>query len=1117
MQFKALCYPGYLGREVLTKTVRVMKLTAILLFATCLQVSAKGYAQSVTLSEKNATLEKVFRKIKNQSGYTFVYRDEWLKKAGKVDIDLQNAPIEQALEACFKNQPLTYTLVKTTVVVRLKPTVDIQPTVTDENPLPPPIDVHGRVVNEKGEPLQGASITEKGTKNITVTDAGGNFNLKVKDEKTVISISYTGYKTKEVAVDKEGKITIVLAAISNVLDEVVVSALGIQRKSSKLTYATQTVSGNELTKVPEANFMNSLSGKASGVSIYRNASGVGGSVKVLLRGNKSAQGNNQPLYVINGVPMTNFSRESINQSFSSMDQGDGISNLNPDDIESISILKGASAAALYGSAAANGVILITTKKGKVGLSKVNFSSSFTIDKVAYKPELQNLYGQTAPGTEESWGSPISNAKDNISGFFKNGKTWINSISFSSGTDKMQTYISYANTTANGVMEGNKMSRHNIDIRQTSHFLNDKLSIDANVNIMSQVINNPPVSGIQGSLYGLYGFPRGLDFAPYKNYEIFDPNRNVNTQNWPFITANNQNPYWLANRNLFENKRNRTMLNVTAKYDITDWLNFQLRGNVDRINDINTIKYYLGTAVAYGGVNGGYSIGDRTYTAYYGDALLNFTRSYGKMKVNGLLGTSIADSRFNGEAAGSILLYIPNVFTIQNMNPANGGYGSSGESHGQLQAVFGSISLSYNDWLSLDITGRNDWSSSLSFTPNGSYFYPSVGVSLLLHQLLKLPEAISFAKLRGSYAIVGNTVPAYVTNPQNYIDGRGNVYFNNTAPFTDLKPEKTKSLELGAEIRFLKDQFNLNFTYYKTNSINQFFSIVVPPGTGFSNRFINGGDIQNSGIELTVGYTTLPEKTLKWNASINFSTNKNVVKELATDIDQFLLTNDVNGYYSILKAGGSYGDLYGTFLKRDEKGRVVIGADGKPVAQSGAPGFLGNSNPKFQLGWNNSFNYKNFSFSFLFNGNFGGKVMSLTEQILDGLGVSKASGDARTNGGVTVNGVLDGTNTPVTTVDVKKWYQKIGGVGGVTDEYMYDATNVRLRELSFGYSLPNTMLKNSFVKSIRLSLIGRNLVYLYKKAPFDPDIIFSSGNGYSGVDILSLPATRSFGLNLNVTF
>jgi len=483
----------------------------------------------------------------------------------------------------------------------------------------------------------------------------------------------------------------------------------------------------------------------------------------------------------------------------------------------------------------------------------------------------------------------------------------------------------------------------------------------------------------------------------------------------------------------------------------------------------------------------------------------------------VLGTSITDSRSTGESSNSTNLNFPNIFTIQNMNRELSGYSSVSERHQQLQAGFGNINLSYKDWLYFDVTGRNDWSSNLSFTPNGSYFYPSVGMGVILNQLATLPKFISFAKLRGSYAVVGNTVPIHVTNPVNYYTSAGTVIFNNTAPFNDLKPEKAKSLELGTEIRLFENQFSVDFTYYKSNSINQFFSIEVPPGTGFSRRFINGGDIQNSGVEIMAGYTSLPNKSITWSSAINYSTNKNRIKKLDTKIDQFVLTDDINNYSSILKVDGSYGDIYAQVLKRDNTGRIIINSAGFPLVQTGARTFVGNSNPAFKLGWNNTFSHNNLTLSFLVDGSFGGKVMSLTEQVLDGVGVSKASGDARSKGGVDVNGVLENTNTPVTNVDAQKWYQTIGGRQNVTGEYMYDATNVRIREVSLGFSLPSRILKNGFVKNIRLSVIGRNLVYLAKKAPFDPDLAYSTGNGLSGIDVLSLPATRSVGLNLNMSF
>jgi TonB-linked SusC/RagA family outer membrane protein len=969
-------------------------------------------------------------------------------------------------------------------------------------------------------PLPGVSVLVKGTTNGVITTANGTYSIKADANSTLI-FTYIGIVTQEIHLAGQTKLDVKLVEKSSDLKEVVITALGIESKSSRLSYATQEVSGKDMNKVPQTNLMNNLSGKVAGAAIYRSSSGVGGSVKVLIRGNKSAQGNNQPLYVINGIPMLNVVNGTLNQSFASTDAGDGISNLNPDDIESVSILKGASAAALYGSQAANGAVLITTKKGKAGIAKIDFASSYTMDNVAYKPDLQSNYGQTSAGALESWGPKISNAADIVSPFYQTGSTLLNSISFSTGNEKMQTYLSYANTAASGVIANNKLLKHNFTVRQTSKFFDNKLSVDAGLTLVSQKVNNPPGSGFHNTpIYGLYTFPRGLDFEPYKTYTKFDPVRNVDTQNWPFITTSSQNPYWFVNKILTENKRDRTMFNVALKYNINNWLNFQVRGNLDKTVDDNSTTSYLGSAIGYSGANGGYSVLDMTNTQYYGDALLSMNKTFNKFNVTAVLGSSITDSKTKGISAASTYLYVPNYFAIQNFDITNGlsPVYTLPANHTQLQGVFGNLNLTYNDWLTLTATGRNDWASTLSYTPNGSYFYPSVGLSAVLHEVLALPKAISYAKIRGSYAVVGNTVPVYVTNPLNGINNRGEVVFNTTAPFNDLNPEKSKSLEFGAELRFLDDQISLDVTVYKTNTINQFFEIAVPAGTGYSSRYINGGDIQNKGLEIVAGYSLPAKNNFKWTSTVNFAANRNVVKKLATSVDQFIITQDLNNYYSILKVGGSYGDIYGQVLDRDDQGRILVNDDGTPKVKGGAPSLLGNSNPKFQLGWNNSFRYKDFSLSFLIDGNFGGKVMSLTQQVLDGYGVSKATGEARDNGGVTVNGIVASSGEAVTKLDADKYYHVVGGLGPhVSGEYMYNATVVRIREVSLGYSLPKTLLKSGFVKNAKLSIISRNLAYLYKKAPFDPETIFANQNGYSGLEIMSLPATRGFGLSLNLTF
>lgn len=987
-------------------------------------------------------------------------------------------------------------------------------------------EVTGTVRDNKGTPLPGVTVQVKGTSKGTKTDANGHYKLNAKAG-DILVFSSIGMTGKELAVNTGSEFNIALDESVRGLSELVVTALGVKRSEKSTTYATQQLSGVELTKAKDANLMNALSGKTVGVTIARSSSGVGGSVKVLLRGNKSANGSNQPLYVIDGVPMTNFSTQQPNSTWGGngtinyapgRDGGDGISNLNPDDIESISILKGASSAALYGSQAANGVILITTKKGGAGQTRVNFSSNFTIDQAAYKPKFQNSYGQTDPKATQSWGPKINNAQDNLSDFFRTGTTLTNAINFSAGSNIMQTYFSYANTLSNGIVPGNKLTRHNINFRETGHFLNDKLTVDGNVNYIVQKVNNGPVSGLYfNPLSGLYLFPRGLDISPYKNnYEIMDPERQLMKQNWPFDEDVQQNPYWIPNRNGSVADRYRTMINVSAKYDLTKTIYLQARGSIDRTNDVYESDIYAGTHPVLSSKDGRFIYSNQTTTQSYGDFIANFTIPADKFKINAILGTSITDTRTKGETFDTYNngLYIPNVFTIQNMIMPTYLAATLPENRSQLQAVFANVNLSFNDWVFLDLTGRNDWSSNLSYTNNYSYFYPSAGLTFMLNQMFTMPEIVNYAKLRGSYAVVGNTVPVYITNIQSHLGSNpGTVNFNTRKPFGEMKPEKTRSLELGTSWRFVNNRLNFDFTYYKTNTINQYFEITVPPGTGYSTRFINGGNLENKGVEIMLGYDILKNSQLTWNSAANFSTNKNTVKELAPGIDQFILTETANNsYQSMIVVGGSYGDIYGKKLQRDEQGRVKLSDKGKPLSDD-AFTLIGNPNPKWQAGWNNNIGYKNFSFSFLIDGKFGGQVLSITQSMLDLYGVSKETGDARDAGGVIVNAV-DDQGKAVSKVDAETWYTSVGGRAGVSGEYIYSASNVRLREVSLGYSLP---LKGAYVKALKLSLVGRNLAYIYKKAPFDPELTMSTGNGLSGVDVFSLPATRSFGLNVNVSF
>jgi TonB-linked SusC/RagA family outer membrane protein len=993
--------------------------------------------------------------------------------------------------------------------------------------------IKGTVKDETGAPLPGVTITIKGAQGGTQSNNSGQYSIAAKTG-DVLVFSFIGYQSKEVTVGTQTTLDVTLGTDSKNLETVVVTALGIKRSEKSVTYSTQQLKGEELTKVKSTNLANSLNGKVAGLTISSSSSGVGGSAKVILRGSKSLVGSNQALYVIDGVPMNNTVTNQPGSAYggtNSYDGGDPISNLNPDDIENISILKGASAAALYGSQGANGVIIVTTKSGKEGKTEINFSSGASFDEAAFKPEFQNSYGVS--DQYKSWGAATTGSNDNLKSFFQTGTNYTNSISLSAGSKLAQTYISYANTTARGIQPNNNLTRNNLNFKEVGHFFNNKLTADASVNYVTQKIENSPLAGFYfNPLTGLYLFPRGVDITPYKNgYESLNPLTLLNEQNWiatsrangvqSFSEDTQQNPWWIVNRNLNTLNRNRILLNGNLKYEVNSWFNIQARGSIDRINDIYDQKLYAGTSQYLAKANGGYSYSNSVNVQKYADLLANFNGSISeKFKITGVIGTSIRDTKTEGNrfaSSGDVGLIYPNVFTLQNLITDPSSTGDLEENHTQFQSIFASANLAYNEALYLDVTARNDWASPLAFTKKGvSYFYPSVGANAILSQLFKLPKSISFAKIRASYAEVGNAPLAYQSRqPLATIGAGGLTPLGSVSPYSDLAPERTKSIEIGTEWRFFGNKLGLDFTYYKTNTHNQTLLIAAPEASFYGTAYLNAGNIQNQGIEFVASLNNiLNSENLKWNSSVNFAMNRNKVIELSPTVNKAILSGASGAnYQSVASVGGSFGDIYGKTLQRDAQGRIMIDADGKPIVQGGDFTFLGNPNPKWQLGWNNNFTYKQINLSFLVDGKFGGKVMSVTESMLDSYGVSKASGDARLAGGVSVNGVSP-TGTPVSTVAADKWYQTVGGREGVSGEYMYSATTVRLREVALGYTFD---IKNSFLRALKLSLTGRNLIYFYKKAPYDPELTMSTGNGLSGVDIFMPPATRSYGISLNANF
>lgn len=974
-------------------------------------------------------------------------------------------------------------------------------------------------------PIIGASVTTNDRTKSTLTDEKGSFTLQVDGATKNLQVSFIGYKPQIIAIGDINNLNVLLSPTDAQIEEVVVTALGISREQKSLTYSTQQLGGDELTRAKGTNLINSINGKVAGVNINASSSGVGGSAKVVLRGNKSASGSNQVLYVIDGVPMNNNSvaGQPTNIFGGERDPGDPISLINPEDIESMSVLKGASAAALYGSQAANGVILITTKSGKNGRTSVDFSSSAQIETPAVLPDFQNNYGRGSNGTSNtgntSWGPQLQTPGTNdVNSFYSTGTNFTNSIAFSRGNEHGQTYLSYANTSANGLLPENTLNRHNINLKQSANFFDDKLTVEGGVNYMLQDLNNAPLTGFYfNPIVGLYLLPPDQDLNSYKTFETFDVATNQYTQNWYSLgdsETTQQNPWWIQNRNTSLANKDRVILNGSAKYKANSWLTLQARGSMDRTNDLFERQNYAGTQSILAPANGNYSYSKITITQKYADFIANInTNISDKLKINGLIGTSISDWGTEGisfSTGGTDGLTIPNIFEVQNSTDPI--ISNSSANRRQLQSVFASANLAYDDWLYLDLTARNDWSSTLAFTETPSFFYPSVGLSANIHEKLNLPSFINFMKVRGSYARVGNDLPAYQTNLQNTLGNLGNITINTTTFLETLEPEMTNSFEAGTEIKMFNSKFGIDFTYYKTNTTNQYFLIAASEASLFGSYAVNAGNIQNEGLELLLTYDAIKNENFSWTTALNYSQNKNTIVELSDEIDEFTLSNgNRNNYISKFEVGGSFGDIYGADFQRDDQGRIII-SDGIPLR---SPDYikLGNSNPRWQMGWSNTLNYKNLGLYFLIDGKFDYQVFSVTEALMDSYGVSARTGAARDAGGVAVNAV-DPSGNAITSVDPQTWYTSVGGIGPVTSEYIYNGSAIRLREFALSY---NFKLDHKFVKGLRVAATGRNLFFFYKEAPFDPETTMSTGNSLSGIDIFMMPSSRSYGLSLNVNF
>ena len=982
--------------------------------------------------------------------------------------------------------------------------------------------VKGKVVDKGGQAVIGANILVKGTSTGAVTDLDGNYTLSVSPNATLV-FSYIGMKSQTVAVNNRKQIDVTLEDEAKAIDAVVVTALGIKRSEKALSYNVQKVDNSALTKVKEANFVNSLSGKVAGVNITRSSAGIGGATSVVMRGSKSISGNNNVLYVVDGMPIGNANRAGDGGEYGRPGGGEGISDFNSDDIESISVLTGPSAAALYGASAANGVIIINTKKGAAGSVKVNFSSNTEFLSAGVMPEFQNTYG-TELNTYRSWGKKLETPSTfNPRDFFQGGYNTINSLNLSGGTDKNQTFVSVATTHAEGIIPNNEYYRYNFSGRNSSKFLNDKLHLDISGNYVMQGDQNMMSGGrFFNPLRPLYLFPRGDDFETVKIWERYDTDRRFNTQYWPYGTQGEdfENPYWIVNREMFTNEKHRYMFSFRAQYDILSWLNIAARTRVDNTYSTIKTKFYATTNPLFTGdtslenAKGSFSQGEERYKQTYADLMLNINKKFDKdFVLTANIGTSFDDHYTTSVSVGGRLKTVPNLFSTPNVDPDVTGGGGQSYHRTRNIAAFASAELGWKSMLYLTATGRTDWASQL--VSNGktpAIFYPSVGLSGVISEMVKLPSFISYLKTRVSFTEVGSPISQVGITPGTitYSMSGGQVKPISTYPYPDFNPERTRSWEAGLNARLFKGKVRLDATIYQSNTYNQTFLQNLSDASGYSGFYIQAGDIRNRGVELALGYEDKISKDISFSTNLTYTRNVNRVMELVkgykNPIDGTVFDINVLTSPKYMRPGDSMNDIFVQgILVKGKDGRFIEEGDGYRIDRSQRVK-VGSSAPDFMMGWNNTLNLYGVNVSFLISARVGGNVSSSTQAMMDGYGVSKVTADARDAGAV----VIDGQS-----YDPKRYYTTIG-LNRLGAYYLYDATNIKLQELSIGYTLPKKWF-GKVISNASVSLIARNLLTIYRAAPYDSDMAGGTSTYSAGGDNFMPPSMRSVGFSLNLGF
>jgi TonB-linked SusC/RagA family outer membrane protein len=1005
--------------------------------------------------------------------------------------------------------------------------------------------VTGSVTSVDDDPISGATVLEKGTQNGVVTDFNGDYSIYVSPNATLV-FSFVGMAVQEIAVDNRTSIDVEMQSIDIGLDEVVVTALGVTREKKALGYSVTEVSGDDIAAVKETNVINSLQGRVAGVVITQSTAGPGSSSRVVIRGNNSLSGQNQPLYIVDGIPINNsgFGQDQENTSeFRRFDYGSGISDINPDDIESMTVLKGPNASALYGSRAANGVIYIVTKKGskRKGLG-ITLSTNVTFDSPMILPEYQDTYGQGTEGnipadlttlrnSGASWGPrmdgsdqlywngetrPYSPQSDNVKDFFETGSNIVTTLALDGGTEIASTRFSYTNTASNSILPNSGLTRHNFNLRSNIK-LTDKFRLDAKATYFYQEARRRPDQGTEGIMAYLYPMPRNTVLGDLKDYQ--DPETlQVNSY------ADGQgNPYWLLFNDRNDDIRHRFQGFVKLDYDFTDYLTGFIRVGTDLVSqNIERVEsfghwYYP---------EGRFSYRDPQTAETNLDFLLRYNDRFGDdFDFSASLGGNHSYRTFKETVLNGEQFKIPSKATDESAKILTPTYDPLKEKI--VNSLYGTLALSYKSWAFIDLTGRNDWSSTLPEN-NWSFFYPSVSLSFLFDRMFDMDDDLwNLLKLRLGWAQVGNDTGVYQLNDDIYELEKDNYLdltilkrpTNKLNP--DLKPEKVSSFEIGAEIVMFNNRLYGDLSLYKITSNDLIMDIPVSAATGYSTFRENVGEITNQGIEFLIGGIAIQNNDFTWDVSLNMAKNDNKLVELIEDLDNFVFSSTNDGSVVVqATVGGGYGDIYGKTYETTDDGRIIVDASGRPqITSDKVP--LGNYQPDWTMGFNNTFTYKNWKLNLLIDGRFGGQLYSGTDARLDNDGLSPRTLDYRESG-LVVDGVVNtGTSeNPVyventTNVSAEQYF---GRVSGIPSRYIWDQTNIRLRELVITYKFPRSMLKDTFIKGASVGLIGRNLFFFTKDLDnFDPESSYSASNFAQGMLFYNVPTARSIGFNINLKF